>query len=131
MMAYWLDPAHNSPDIMTQTSERTRQAAQDQRTLRPVLTQGAFNLLNNAPANPYPYPYPYPGMMVSPGVMASPSFRSSNAMNPNAMTTVRSGRNNVYSTHTFNSNPLDNADMSSNVIQESGWNTVVQKLSAE
>ncbi len=64
MMAYWLDPANNAPDFATQRSNDAKNAASDERTLRPVGTFDDFGLLKsaygNGPSSQGAYPYPAP-----------------------------------------------------------------------
>lgn len=68
MIAYWLDPVNNAPDIITQMSNDAHAQGRDTRTLRPVDMQGNFNLLGSSYGNQArpgnyqgAYPYPYAG----------------------------------------------------------------------
>jgi len=77
MMAYWLDPANNPPDVWTEMSQRNNERAKDERIMKPVVTPESFNLLQSGRSAPQPYPYPYPVMV--PG--ASPYGANPYAMN--------------------------------------------------
>lgn len=106
MAAYWLDPAHNAPDFLTQNANWVKQNFHNQETIKPAISPEAYNVYPNGSGRGTPG-YPYPGTTM---VLPQNGNVAPYGVNPNQMGQYV----NPYNMNPYGANPYGNPYVTGN-----------------